>query len=107
MAAELDERRANPRQRGGWSFKPYNSPVGGWGSAKSLAKSLTRERVIASALPTLMRQNKPDGFACVSCAWAKSAEPHRFEFCENAPRQRPGRSLLAGSETIPCQPHIA
>src|SRR5439155_18436014 len=67
----------------GWSFKPYNSPAGGWGSARSLAKSLTRERVIASAPPSLMRQNKPDGFACVSCAWAKPAEPHLFEFCEN------------------------
>jgi molybdopterin-dependent oxidoreductase alpha subunit len=41
-----------------------------------------RERVVASAPPALLRQNKPDGFACVSCAWAKPAEPHLFEFCE-------------------------
>jgi hypothetical protein len=27
-------------------------------------------------------QNKPDGFACVSCSWAKPAKPHPFEFCE-------------------------
>ena len=31
----------------------------------------------------LMHQNKPDGFACVSCSWAKPADPHLFEFCEN------------------------
>ena len=31
----------------------------------------------------LSRQNKTDGFACVSCAWAKPAHSHVFEFCEN------------------------
>jgi molybdopterin-dependent oxidoreductase alpha subunit len=30
----------------------------------------------------LLHQNKPDGFACVSCSWAKPAKPHPFEFCE-------------------------
>jgi molybdopterin-dependent oxidoreductase alpha subunit len=44
---------------------------------------LIRERVIVSAPPALIRQNKPDGYACVSCAWAKPADPHVFEFCEN------------------------
>jgi len=37
----------------------------------------------ADAASELMRQNKPDGFMCVSCSWAKPAEPHAFEFCEN------------------------
>lgn len=31
----------------------------------------------------LLKQNKPDGFMCVSCSWAKPAKPHPFEFCEN------------------------
>ena len=31
----------------------------------------------------LSHQNKPDGFTCVSCAWAKPAHPHPAEFCEN------------------------
>ncbi|HEX4276957.1 MAG TPA: FdhF/YdeP family oxidoreductase, partial [Bryobacteraceae bacterium] len=31
----------------------------------------------------LMKQNKPGGFMCVSCSWAKPAKPHAFEFCEN------------------------
>src|SRR5690606_9851238 len=34
-------------------------------------------------LEQLHRQNKPDGFMCASCAWAKPRDPHRFEFCEN------------------------
>jgi molybdopterin-dependent oxidoreductase alpha subunit len=63
--------------------EPYEAPAGGWGSVKSLARAITRERVVASAPPALLRQNKPDGFACVSCAWAKPADPHVFEFCEN------------------------
>ncbi|MFZ2005503.1 MAG: FdhF/YdeP family oxidoreductase [Stellaceae bacterium] len=82
MATEIDTRTTNPAPRRGRAI-PYNSPSGGWGSVKSLARALTRERVVASAPPALLRQNKPDGFACVSCAWAKPADPHVFEFCEN------------------------
>ena len=82
MAIETEERSLE-RGRRRWWYKPYDWPAGGWGSARSLAKSLARERVIASGPPSLMRQNKPDGFACVSCAWAKPADPHLFEFCEN------------------------
>lgn len=63
-------------------FSPYMHPAGGWGSVQSLGRSLTREHVPLSGPRILAHQNKPDGFACVSCAWAKPAEPHRFEFCE-------------------------
>jgi molybdopterin-dependent oxidoreductase alpha subunit len=83
MAAELDESTVTRAARKRPSVQPYESPAGGWGSVKSLVRALTRERVVASAPPALMRQNKPDGFACVSCAWAKPAEPHTFEFCES------------------------
>ncbi len=31
----------------------------------------------------LAHQNKPDGYMCVSCAWAKPAKTHPLEFCEN------------------------
>ena len=34
-------------------------------------------------LETLQRQNKTGGHMCTSCAWAKPAKPHPFEFCEN------------------------
>jgi molybdopterin-dependent oxidoreductase alpha subunit len=63
--------------------KAYSSPAGGWGSVQSLARSLTRQFVPVSGSRVLFHQNKPDGFMCVSCAWAKPADPHVFEFCEN------------------------
>ena len=60
------------------TFKPYNDPAGGWGSAKSLGQILSREGVLASGALTLSRQNKPDGFQCVSCAWPTPATRRRF-----------------------------
>ena len=63
-------------------FTPYTHPAGGWGSVQSLGRSLAREHVPFSGTRILTHQNKPDGFACVSCAWAKPAKPHPFEFCE-------------------------
>jgi molybdopterin-dependent oxidoreductase alpha subunit len=63
--------------------KDHIGPAGGWGSVRSLAKSLTRDHVPFSGPRVLLKQNKPDGFMCVSCAWAKPADPHVFEFCEN------------------------
>ena len=61
----------------------YTGPSGGWGSLRSVAEILPRERVSPAAVRELARQNKPDGFACVSCAWAKPADHHPAEFCEN------------------------
>ena len=66
------------------SYKPYTGPSGGWGSARSLGAILAREGVCsASGSLALTRQNKVDGFQCVSCAWVKPARPLPFEFCEN------------------------
>ncbi|TPG43124.1 formate dehydrogenase [Sphingomonas koreensis] len=63
---------------------PYEGPAGGWGSMKSLAEITAREKAPPTELlSALARQNKPDGFACVSCAWGKPAKPHVAEFCEN------------------------
>ncbi len=64
-------------------IKPYKGPSGGYGSLKSVARIVTREEVPVRAAETLMHQNKPDGFMCVSCAWGKPAKPHPFEYCEN------------------------
>ena len=50
------------------SFKPYDRPSGGWGSAKSVMHILAQEGVTASGWLTLSRQNKVDGFQCVSCS---------------------------------------
>ncbi|MBI1180271.1 MAG: FdhF/YdeP family oxidoreductase [Alphaproteobacteria bacterium] len=64
-------------------IKPYSGPAGGWGSVKALESILTQEEVAILGSEVLWHQNKPDGFMCVSCSWAKPAEPHKFEFCEN------------------------
>lgn len=62
--------------------EPYSGPAGGWGSIKSVAEIIAREGG-ARASAALVQQNKPEGFACVSCAWAKPADHHPAEFCEN------------------------
>ncbi|MGX1100949.1 FdhF/YdeP family oxidoreductase [Amorphus sp. MBR-141] len=64
-------------------IEPYSGPAGGWGSMRSLARHAVHEHALPGALSAVARQNKPDGFACVSCAWAKPAKPGLAEFCEN------------------------
>jgi len=64
-------------------FREYNAPAGGWGSVKSLARRFALDGNPVSASLVLAYQNKQHGFACPSCAWAKPAQPHVFEFCEN------------------------
>jgi len=64
------------------TIEPYEGPSGGYGSLRSVGEILLREEVPDRAL-TLQKQNKPDGFMCVSCSWAKPAEPLAFEYCEN------------------------
>jgi hypothetical protein len=61
----------------------YDAPAGGWGSLKAVASILTQEEVAILGSEILLKQNKPDGFMCVSCSWAKPAKPRPFEFCEN------------------------
>ncbi|MEG3125823.1 FdhF/YdeP family oxidoreductase [Sphingomonas sp. GB1N7] len=61
---------------------PFKGPAGGWGSVRSLAEIFPRERVPAETLREMVRQNKPDGFQCVSCAWPKPKHVHPVEFCE-------------------------
>jgi molybdopterin-dependent oxidoreductase alpha subunit len=64
-------------------FRPYTSAAGGWGSAHSVMNILWREQAFIKGSAALTKQNKPQGFACVSCAWAKPGDPHALEFCEN------------------------
>jgi molybdopterin-dependent oxidoreductase alpha subunit len=63
--------------------EPYPYASGGWGSLKAVTKILRQEHVALKGTRVLAQQNKPDGFMCVSCSWAKPAEPHAFEFCES------------------------
>jgi molybdopterin-dependent oxidoreductase alpha subunit len=64
-------------------IEAVTEPSGGWHSVKGLAGILIKEHVLLRGTRLLMHQNKPEGFACVSCSWAKPAKPHAFEFCEN------------------------
>jgi formate dehydrogenase major subunit len=66
----------------GGSHEP-TTPSGGWGSLKEVGTILLQERVPPQRAAILRKQNKPDGYACVSCAWAKPAHPHPAEFCES------------------------
>ncbi len=85
------------------SFEPYPGPVGGWGSLRSVATHLFREEVPVGKDLVLWKQNKADGFMCVSCAWAKPRDPYPFEFCENGAKataweitsERIGREFFA------------
>jgi len=61
----------------------YEGPAGGWGSARSVARALIHDGTPLKSALALTRQNKPGGFACVSCAWSKPRDPLVFEFCEN------------------------
>ena len=65
------------------TLDPYPHPAGGWGSVKKVATALFTEHVPFEGSKLLLHLNKPDGVACVSCAWAKPANPHPFEFCES------------------------
>ncbi|WP_429301118.1 FdhF/YdeP family oxidoreductase [Paraburkholderia sp. GAS199] len=64
-------------------LKAYRNAAGGWGSIRAVGAILHHEHVALNGSRILSQQNKPGGFACVSCSWAKPADPHLFEFCEN------------------------
>jgi molybdopterin-dependent oxidoreductase alpha subunit len=61
----------------------YDGPAGGWGSLGGISSVIAEAKAEIGVLQTLMRQNKPGGHMCTSCAWTKPAKPHLFEFCEN------------------------
>lgn len=73
--------RSGPKSKP--TIKPYDGPAGGYGSLKSVAEILMREGLPLDGIEPLIKQNKPEGFVCVSCAWGKPAKPHPAEFCEN------------------------
>lgn len=64
-------------------IEPATMPAGGWGSVGDVSAILTDQHVVLKDSRLLLKQNKPDGYACVSCAWAKPADPHPFEFCSS------------------------
>ena len=66
-------------------LSPYRGPAGGQGSLKSVAEILARENTLMESGALMLKQNKTHGFMCVSCAWAKPAKPHTFEFWQGRP----------------------
>ncbi|MBW8902069.1 MAG: molybdopterin-dependent oxidoreductase, partial [Massilia sp.] len=61
----------------------FDHAAGGWTSVKEVGHALTEAHIPVKGTRILLKQNKPDGFACVSCSWAKPEEPHPAEFCEH------------------------
>ena len=76
-----DRRDGTIDQDGTVHYRKHNA--GGWGSVRGMSAILRAERPDPAVFAELYRQNKPEGFMCVSCAWSKPARPHPFEFCEN------------------------
>jgi molybdopterin-dependent oxidoreductase alpha subunit len=50
---------------------------------KALAIALKQQQVTVQGVPTLLKQNQPDGFDCPGCAWPDPKHTSAFEFCEN------------------------
>jgi molybdopterin-dependent oxidoreductase alpha subunit len=61
----------------------YTGASGGWGSLRGIAETFGKSWNTPAVTETLLRQNKPKGFMCVSCSWSKPADHHAIEFCEN------------------------
>jgi molybdopterin-dependent oxidoreductase alpha subunit len=79
----------------------YAGPSGGWGSLRGISLIFGKEWNTPAVSETLLRQNKPEGFMCVSCSWAKPAEHHTFEFCENG-----AKATLWELTTLRCTPEF-
>src|SRR6185312_3182482 len=79
----------------------YEGPAGGWGSLRGMARIYGREWDSPAVTRTLVRQNKPGGFMCTSCAWTKPADYHAFEFCENG-----AKATLWELTTLRCTPEF-
>jgi molybdopterin-dependent oxidoreductase alpha subunit len=83
MASDTDLEHSEAAREENGRVAHYGGPAGGWGSLRGMASVFGQEWPKPFALETLARQNKLHGFMCVSCSWAKPAQPHPFEFCEN------------------------
>lgn len=78
-------RHAGQRARAGSKQNLHDYPYAssGWGSLEAVTRILVQKKMVLRDARILPLQNKPDGFMCVSCSWAKPAHPHAFEFCES------------------------
>lgn len=79
----------------------YDGPVGGWGSMRGMAQVGRAAHPDPGVAITLARQNKPGGYMCSSCAWAKPPNPHPAEFCENG-----AKATIWDLTTETCTPEV-
>ena len=63
--------------------KPYDSPAGGWGALRAVARTIREQMDLVEGSALLLRTNQPNGFDCPGCAWPDSNERSTFQFCEN------------------------
>ncbi|RYX89205.1 MAG: FdhF/YdeP family oxidoreductase [Bradyrhizobiaceae bacterium] len=66
-----------------YGIRDYLEPAGGWGALKALAVALKEQQLLIEGVPTLLKQNQPEGFDCPGCAWPDPKHTSAFEFCEN------------------------
>jgi molybdopterin-dependent oxidoreductase alpha subunit len=64
-------------------FEPYESPAGGWGALRAVAKALREQSIMLKGSEALLSMNQPEGFDCPGCAWPDPKHTSSFEFCEN------------------------
>ncbi|ETX26817.1 FdhF/YdeP family oxidoreductase [Roseivivax isoporae] len=76
-----------------------HGPAGGWGSLRGVREVFGESWPTPGVVQTLLRQNKPVGFMCASCAWPKPATYKPFEFCENG-----AKATIWESTTARCTP---
>ncbi len=74
---QVDEPEAGPL------FEPYESPAGGWGALRAVARALREQSVVLKGSEALLSMNQPEGFDCPGCAWPDPKHTSSFEFCEN------------------------
>jgi molybdopterin-dependent oxidoreductase alpha subunit len=71
-----------PTRRDVPGIKPYDSPAGGWGAVRAVARAI-REQMDLTDASLLLDTNQPQGFDCPGCAWPDKDERSTFQFCEN------------------------
>ncbi len=64
-------------------FEPYESPAGGWGALRAVARALREQSIVPKGSGTLLSMNQPDGFDCPGYAWPDPKHTRSFELCEN------------------------
>jgi anaerobic selenocysteine-containing dehydrogenase len=81
--AMLLTRRVEFRMSHRSEIERTGTPPGAGCSVEAIGEHFLHEHVLLKGSRVIFKHNKPDGYACVSCSWAKPAEPRTIEGCEN------------------------